>query len=148
MARKCSSCPCLGEVSDYELNLIRKKYGVPHTLVSSREEVSKYLLKTKVAGLTVKSLDTVVWAVVTVDFNFDRVHSIPIQSEFNGGYCLNSLGYHGLLCLVIQFRIPVMQFHVHSAESLRKRILEFVTHSDGDLFTVQDGNGDVYLCSD
>ena len=139
---------CLGEVSDYELNLIRKKYGVPHTLVSSREEVSKYLLKTKVAGLTVKSLDTVVWAVVPVDFNFDRVHSVPIQSEFNGGYCLNSLGYHGLLCLVIQFRIPVMQFHVHSAESLRKRILEFVTHSDGDLFTVQDGNGDVYLCSD
>jgi hypothetical protein len=105
-------------------------------------------MKTKVAGLTVKSLDTVVWAVVPVDFNFDRVHSVPIQSEFNGGYCLNSLGYHGLLCLVIQFRIPVMQFHVHSAESLRKRILEFVTHSDGDLFTVQDGNGDVYLCSD
>ena len=47
----------------------------------------------------------------------------------------------------IQFRIPVWQYHIHSANSIRKRIQDYVIGSDSDdLFLIYDGNENAYFC--
>ena len=137
---------CLVDASEYQLEVIKKKYAVPDDYKTNRE-FSDYLRGVNPPGLSLKQLRSDWWAVVPVEFSFDPKHSIPEQCESNGGYCLSTMGFHGLLGLLIQFRIPVWQYHIHSANSIRKRIQDYVIGSDSDeLFLIYDGNDNAYLC--
>ena len=137
---------CLAEANSYQLEVIKKKYAVPDDYKTNRE-FSDYLRGLGPPGMTLKQFHSDWWAVVPVEFVFDPRNSIPEQDESNGGYCISTMGFHGLLGLVIQFRIPVWQFHIHSAVSLRKRIQDFVIGSDSEsLFIINDGDGLAYLC--
>ena len=136
---------CLADVDQYQLDLIIKQYGVPDQF-KTIQEVSDYLREVAPLEMSLKNLKSDWWPVVPVEFMFDPKHSIPEQSESNGGYCISTMGYHGLLGLLIQFRIPVWQFQIHSATSIRKRINDFVVGSDSELFIINDGDGLAYLC--
>ena len=78
---------CLVDASEYQLEVIKKKYAVPDDYKTNRE-VSDYLRGLNPLGLSLKQLRSDWWAVVPVEFSFDPKHSIPEQCESNGGYCL------------------------------------------------------------